>query len=114
MPIGWPSQRPEPKSAWTGASRPIAAISSAELGATGRLAERWFHGFGGGETGQPAIVGVGAGGPPSAGTASRRGVKRIEHRAPPRRDFEGVEEGVADRGIDGADPELRPEEARDL
>src|SRR5215471_5146799 len=110
MPIGCPSQRPEPKSACTGESRPIAAIISAEFGATGSLSTRSFHGFEAGKTGQPAIVGV-AGAPPSASTASRSGLKRIEHRAPPRGDLEGVEEGIADRRVDGGDPELRPEEA---
>src|SRR5437868_784909 len=52
MPIGAPWYRPEPKSAWTGRSAPIEAISVAEFLATGRRSTRWFHGLLRGKTGQ--------------------------------------------------------------
>src|SRR5437763_7674757 len=52
MPIGAPWYGPEPKSAWTGRSRPIEAMSVAELEATGSRSTRWFHGLSRGKTGQ--------------------------------------------------------------
>src|SRR2546423_12686675 len=89
IPIGAPCHRPEPKSAWTGRSRPIDATIVAESAATGRLSTRWFHGFEAVKTGQPARRGGGGGGgggpragggggrtppapPPGGGPAARR------------------------------------------
>src|SRR4051794_15127150 len=57
MPMRDPSQRPEPKSACTGESRPMLRMSVAELFATGSVSTRSFHGLEAGKTGQPAIVG---------------------------------------------------------
>src|SRR5579862_2852930 len=57
MPIGPPSQVPEPKSACTGAFKPIEAISWAEFAATGSLSTRWFHGLFAGKTGQRGAAG---------------------------------------------------------
>ena len=52
MPIGEPSQRPEPKSAWSPVSVPIEPMIAAEFWATGSLSTRRFHGFVFGKTGQ--------------------------------------------------------------
>src|SRR3954451_24716189 len=52
MPIGPPSQRPEPKSACTPAETPIEATTASELAATGSVSTRSFHGFDAGNTGQ--------------------------------------------------------------
>src|SRR6185312_14566038 len=52
IPIGPPFHVPEPKSACTGASSPIEAISRAESRATGSLSMRWFHALLAGKTGQ--------------------------------------------------------------
>src|SRR4051794_41829128 len=70
MPIGPPLYRPEPKSAWTGRSAPIAAMIRPELAATGRRSTRSFQALSRGESGQ-------RGAPPTgrpaavAGTAGR-------------------------------------------
>ena len=48
---------PEPKSAWTGASSPIEAISWAESEAMGSLSTRWFHALFAGKTGQCRAAG---------------------------------------------------------
>src|SRR2546421_968463 len=64
MPMLAPWYRPEPKSAWTGRSAPIEAISVAEFLATGRRSTRRFHALSRGKTGQrgaprsgrPAVV----------------------------------------------------------
>src|SRR4051794_15092926 len=52
MPMGPPSQRPEPKSAWTLVVAPIEATIAAESAATGSASTRWFHGFEAGDTGE--------------------------------------------------------------
>src|SRR2546426_1420329 len=115
MPVGLPSQRPEPKSAWTGASRPIERIIAAEFGATGSLSTRWFQGFAAGKTGQPAISGGPAVPPPSAATARRAAaLERIEYGVPPRRGLEQAEEQVPRCRVGGCDPELRPDQAGDV
>ena len=57
IPIGPPSQSPEPKSAWTLSPAPIAATIAAELGATGSLSTRWFQGLVAGKTGQAGACG---------------------------------------------------------
>src|SRR5581483_1568188 len=57
MPIRDPSHRPLPKSACTGAERPIDAMSCAESAATGSPSTRSFHGLVAGKTGQPASTG---------------------------------------------------------
>ena len=49
IPIGPPSQRPEPKSACMWSSTPIAATTRSEFGATGSLSTRWFQGLDGGK-----------------------------------------------------------------
>src|ERR1044071_5248165 len=71
MPIFEPSQRPEPKSAWTPTSVPIDAITCAEFAATGSVSTRWFHAFVAGKSGQPPIVGDGAVAPASRATKAR-------------------------------------------
>src|SRR5438067_538852 len=65
MPIFEPSQRPEPKSAWTPVSTPIEAMIVAEFAATGRVSTRWFQTLLAGKTGQPPSVGDGAAEPAS-------------------------------------------------
>ncbi len=57
MPIGPPSQVPEPKSACRPVPSPIERISSRELPATGSLSTGRFHGFVFGKTGQVARAG---------------------------------------------------------
>ncbi len=52
IPIGPPSQSPEPKSACMWSSSPIEATSRSESGATGSLSTRWFQGLAAGNTGQ--------------------------------------------------------------
>ena len=52
IPIGAPSQSPEPKSAWTLPLAPIERTISSEFAATGSASTRWFHGFDFGKTGQ--------------------------------------------------------------
>ena len=54
IPIEAPWYRPEPKSAWTGRSAPIEAMSRAEFFATGRRSTRSFQGLLRGKTGQRA------------------------------------------------------------
>src|SRR2546423_11063945 len=51
MPIGAPSQLPEPKSGWTLAPRPMLRTSCAEAGSTGIRSTRWFQGLSFGNTG---------------------------------------------------------------
>src|SRR6266511_3344631 len=57
IPIGAPSQRPEPKSACRPVPPPIEEMISEELHATGRRSARWFHGFVFGKTGQRGAAG---------------------------------------------------------
>src|SRR5579859_3961756 len=57
IPIGPPSHLPDPKSAWTGESSPIAAISCAEFAATGSPSTRWFQVLLAGKMGQCGAVG---------------------------------------------------------
>src|SRR5436305_14680319 len=57
IPIGAPSQRPEPKSAWRPVEVPIEAMIAAESAATGSRSTRRFHGFEAGKAGQPASFG---------------------------------------------------------
>src|SRR5918996_354413 len=54
MPIGLPSQRPEPKSACTLSSSPIERTMASELEATGRWSTRWLVVKSAGNSGQPA------------------------------------------------------------
>src|SRR6266540_2601212 len=57
IPIGAPSQRPEPKSACRPVPAPIEEMISAELPATGSVSTRWFQGFVFGKTGQRGAAG---------------------------------------------------------
>src|SRR5437764_4206211 len=57
IPIGPPSHVPEPKSACTGESSPIEAISCAESEATGSVSTRSFHALLAGKTGQCRAAG---------------------------------------------------------
>src|SRR3954468_9028030 len=57
IPIGPPSQVPEPKSACRPVSSPIERISVAEFAATGSLSTRLFQGFERGKIGQRGAVG---------------------------------------------------------
>ena len=57
IPIGPPSQRPEPKSACMWSPAPIAATIRSESGATGSLSTRWFQAFVAGKTGHAAAPG---------------------------------------------------------
>ena len=57
IPIGPPSQRPEPKSACMWSSTPIAATTRSEFGATGSLSTRWFQGLEAGKTGHAGAPG---------------------------------------------------------
>src|SRR5918997_1774349 len=54
MPIGAPSQRPEPKSACTLSPAPIERTIASELGCTGRRSTRRFQWLSAGKTGHPA------------------------------------------------------------
>ena len=58
IPIGAPSQRPEPKSAWTLPLAPIERTISSELAATGSVSTLWFHGLDFGKTGQRGAAGI--------------------------------------------------------
>src|SRR5262245_51596634 len=58
IPIGAPSQSPEPKSAWTLPPAPIERTISSEYAATGNESTRWFHGFDFGKTGQRGAEGI--------------------------------------------------------
>src|SRR5215207_1805636 len=71
MPIGPPSQRPEPKSALSVPSSPIERTIAAELRATGSASTPRFVDHAGGTSGQPAIVAAAAW---SQATASISGV----------------------------------------
>src|SRR5919201_2826069 len=57
IPIGPPSQRPEPKSACTPVFNPIERIIVAEFAATGSLSTRRFQAFEAGKTGQRGAEG---------------------------------------------------------
>src|SRR4026207_1665764 len=52
IPIGAPSQSPEPKSAGPLPFAPIERTISSEFAATGSVSTRWFHGLDLGKTGQ--------------------------------------------------------------
>src|SRR6476619_1758298 len=58
IPIGAPSQSPEPKSAWTLPFAPIERTISSELAATGSVSTRWFHAFDFGKTGHRGADGI--------------------------------------------------------
>ena len=58
IPIGAPSQSPEPKSAWTLPFAPIERTISSEFAATGSVSTRWFHGLDFGNTGQRGADGI--------------------------------------------------------
>ncbi len=58
IPIGPPSQRPEPKSGWRWPEGPTDATICCELTATGSLSTRRFQALSAGNTGHPATVGV--------------------------------------------------------
>ena len=60
MPIGPPSQRPDPKSAFSAPSTPIERTIAAESGATGSVSTRWFVDQQDGKSGQPAMVAAAA------------------------------------------------------
>src|SRR3954447_17721936 len=70
MPIGPPSQRPEPKSACSPRSRPIEEMTASEFAATGSASTRWFHGFDAGKTEHFGAPGSGAAEDTPARTAS--------------------------------------------
>src|SRR3954452_4979331 len=78
MPIGLPSQRPEPKSAWKWSPRPIERTIAPELAATGRRSTRSLVVKLGPNSGQPAIAAVTAT-PSIAGysSGSAREVRRV-------------------------------------
>ena len=56
MPIGPPSQSPEPKSAWIPPSIPIERTIAFESAATGSVSTRWLVAKEEGKSGQPASV----------------------------------------------------------
>src|SRR5436190_7945751 len=58
IPIGAPSQSPEPKSACTLSLAPIERTISSEFAAAGRESTRWFHGFDFGKTEQRGADGI--------------------------------------------------------
>src|SRR5438093_1091693 len=58
IPIGAPSQSPEPRSAWTLPFAPIEPTISSEFAATGSVSTRWFHAFDFGKTGQRGVDGI--------------------------------------------------------
>src|SRR4029453_14256746 len=58
IPIGEPSQSPEPKSACTLPLAPIERTISSEFAAAGSESTRWFHGFDFGKTGQRGADGI--------------------------------------------------------
>src|SRR5215217_7344415 len=58
IPIGAPSQSPEPKSACTLPFAPIERTISSELAATGNASTRWFQAFDFGKTGQRGADGI--------------------------------------------------------
>jgi hypothetical protein len=56
MPIGLPSQRPDPKSAWKWSSSPIERTIASEPAATGRRSTRSLVVKLGPNSGQPAMA----------------------------------------------------------
>src|SRR3990172_8864635 len=85
IPIGPPSQSPEPKSAWRCLSEPIEATIAAEPGATGSVSMRRFQKLSAGKTGQARPGGV-AGGDEHAcgeGGETRHWDNLLPHRLPP-------------------------------
>src|SRR5262245_47287122 len=58
IPIGPPSQSPEPKSACTLPFAPIERTISFEFAATGSVSTRWFQGLDFGKTGQRGADGI--------------------------------------------------------
>ena len=58
IPIGPPSQSPDPKSACMWSPVPIAATTRPESAATGSLSTRWFQGLDAGKTGQAGAPGT--------------------------------------------------------
>ena len=91
IPIGPPSQRPEPKSAFSAPSTPIERTIAAESGATGSASTRWLVDQPDGNSGQPAIGGGGGGDRGEhaqvlapAGSPCGAGAARPAARAPPR------------------------------
>ena len=74
IPIGPPSQRPEPKSGCRPVSAPIERDDRAPSPrATGSVSTRWFHGLSAGKTGQPPMLGCGAAAPPAARSSAASG-----------------------------------------
>ena len=61
IPIGAPSQSPEPKSAWTGSLAPIARTTFLEFERRGSLLTGLFQTFVSGKSGQPGRGGEGQG-----------------------------------------------------
>ena len=86
IPIGPPSQRPEPKSACMWSSAPIAATIRSDSAATGSLSTRWFQGLEAGKTGQAGACGslaAEATATPSASTpAARSAIRFTEEEMP--------------------------------
>ena len=56
MPIGRPSQSPEPKSGCMVSSAPIERTMASDFAWTGSPSTRWFQGFDAGKTAHPAIA----------------------------------------------------------
>src|SRR5438477_6063817 len=81
MPIGAPSYRPEPKSAWSPPAAPIAAITAAESPATGSLSAGRFHTLPAGKIGQPGAVGRGCAGPEPPRDRAKAAAQRSEQTA---------------------------------
>src|SRR4051794_29973589 len=79
MPIGLPSQRPDPKSAWKWSSSPIERTIAFESAATGSWSTRWLVVKLGPNSGQPASAAAVAATPSIAGysSASAREVRRV-------------------------------------
>src|SRR5215213_5550571 len=81
MPIGRPSQRPDPKSAWRPVPSPIEATIAAESPATGSRSTRWLVGNARGRRGQPAMLVACAGrGAARALTESRAATAALRER----------------------------------
>ncbi len=79
IPIGPPSQSPEPKSAWTWSPTPIERTIASEPAATGSLSTRWFHAFVAGKTWHFGAAGIRracADAPESANAHSARTARR--------------------------------------
>src|SRR4051812_614502 len=88
MPIGLPSQSPEPKSACTWSSSPIERTIASERAATGRWSTRWFVGSDAPNSGQPAIAAAvtAAGSTPGSDSASLREIRRVDQTVAERED----------------------------